>query len=336
MTVMKAVISYGPARPLVVEDRPVPDIGPGDVLVRIERCGICGSDLHAYDFAGVSSGTGSILGHEIAGTIAAMGSDVSGFSLGQRIGVYTATGCGTCAACLRGNITLCPSAQWVSGGYAEYIRVPASAAIALPEGISAAQAALIEPLTVGLYGLRTAGLVAGERVLVQGAGSIGLAAIWWARRLGAGRIVALSRSERRAEMARAMGADAFVTSGTDEVARVREALGGAPDLVAECVGATGMLGQAIEHAGLFGRVSSLGLGASPDPVVPVIAGMKGVTLYFPVGYAMDDFRETAHAIMDAPIDPLPMISSVIPLTDVPDRFAQLGGTHGETKVHIAP
>lgn len=336
MEMMRAVVSYGASQPLKLEQRPVPAIGPDDLLLKIERCGICGSDLHAHDFLESRGAAGSILGHEISGTIAKMGEAVSGFSVGKRIIVYTAIGCGKCKACQVGNATICPEAQWVSGGYAEYIRVPAAAAIALPGEMTPAQAGIVEPLAVSLYGLRVGGLTAGETILVLGAGSIGLAAIWWAKRLGAKRIVCMSRSARRADMALAMGADAFVAYNADEIAEVKAALGGAPDVVAECIGVTGGLEKAVAHAGLFGRVVSLGLGAKPDPVIPAAAGMKGVSIHFPVGYSMDDFRETARAVLDSDTDPQIMISSVISLEEVPEMFASLLGSHNQTKVHIAP
>jgi (R,R)-butanediol dehydrogenase/meso-butanediol dehydrogenase/diacetyl reductase len=336
MKTMRAAISYGAGAPLVIERRPVPEYGDLDLLIRIERCGICGSDLHAHDFDGIQNDAGTIPGHEIAGTIAAMGDSVSGFSIGERIAVYPAVGCGTCAACELGNPILCPSAEWVSGGYAEYIRIPAAAAIRIPADLNPEHAALIEPLTVSLYGLKVGKLVPDERVLILGAGSIALAAIYWAQRMGAKRVVAMSRTAHRSDMAVAMGADAFVTYGDDELARVQDQLGGKPDVVVECVGAPGMLDKAVGHAGLYGRVVSLGLSAKPEPIVPVMAGMKGVSLYFPVGYSMEDFRTTAEAIQSGVVDPAIMVSSVISLDEVPARFKTLQGVHNETKVHIAP
>jgi (R,R)-butanediol dehydrogenase/meso-butanediol dehydrogenase/diacetyl reductase len=333
---MRAAVSYGAGAPLVIERRPIPDCGPADLLIRIERCGICGSDLHAHDFEEARNEQGTIPGHEIAGTIVAKGDRVSTFSIGERIAVYPAVGCGTCTACERGNPILCPAAVWVSGGYAEFIRVPVAAAIRLPADLDPEHAALIEPLTVSLYGLKVGQLAKGERVLVLGAGSIALTAIYWARRMGAGKVVAMSRTPHRAELATAMGADGFVTYSADEQDRVRESLGGRPDVVVECIGAPGMLDKAIAHAGLYGRVVSLGLSAKPEAIVPAMAGMKGVSLYFPVGYAMDDFRATAEAIRGGSVDPAIMVSSVIPLEAVPERFKALQGAHSETKVHIAP
>lgn len=97
-----------------------------------------------------------------------------------------------------------------------------------------------------------------------------------------------------------------------------------------------MLDKAVRHADLFGRVVSLGISAKTEPIVPSIAGMKGVSLYFPVGYSMDDFRTTAEAIKSGDIDPAIMVSSVITLEAVPERFKALQGKHGDTKVHIAP
>ena len=203
-------------------------------------------------------------------------------------------------------------------------------------GKQAQHAALIEPLTVSLYGLKVGKLVRGERVLVLGAGSIALAAIYWARRMGAKKVVVMSRTARRADMATAMGADAFVTYGDDEQVRMQQQLEGNPDVVVECVGAPGMLDKAVRHAGLYGRVVSLGLGAKPETIVPVVAGMKGVSLCFPVGYSMDDFRTTIDAVRNGAVDPAIMVSSVIPLEAVPERFKGLQGHHNETKVHIAP
>ncbi len=336
MAMMQAVVSYGAHQPLKLEQRPVPAIGPNDLLIKIERCGICGSDLHAHDFLDDEGSTGSILGHEISGVVTRIGDEVQGFAIGQRIVVYTAVGCGACKACQIGNATICPDAQWVSGGYAEYICVPAIAAIAVPENLSPAQAALIEPLAVSLYGLRAANISAGERVLVHGAGSIALAAIWWAKRLGAGKVVCLYRSARREQMARAMGADAFITNNDDEAVEIITALGGSPEVAAECIGVSGALERAVTHAGLMGRVVSLGLGATADPIIPAAAGMKGVSIQFPVGYTMQDFHDTIGALLDHAIDPQIMISSVVSLKDVPETFAALSGSHNQTKVHIAP
>ena len=163
-------------------------------------------------------------------------------------------------------------------GYAELARVPVSVATRLPAVLSMADGALIEPLAVSLYGVRHARIQPGDRVLVLGGGTVALYAIYWARRLGAGRIVAMSRSKRRRELCLQMGADSFVACGDDEVSAVTEELGGSPEIVFECVGATAMLNKAVIHASQFGRVISLGFCTSPDPLIPAMAAYKCVSL----------------------------------------------------------
>ena len=184
--------------------------------------------------------------------------------------------------------------------------------------------------------MRLAELRPGAHVVVLGAGTIALATIYWARRSGAGRIVALSRSPRRAELALRMGADAFLAYGEDELAEAADALGGPAEAVFECVGAPGFLGRAIDHAGLMGQVLSLGFGAEPDPIVPAVAGFHGVTLKFPVGYSHQDFRHVARVMTQGHVDPKIMISSTVALDDLPAAFEDLLGANAQTKVQVAP
>jgi threonine dehydrogenase-like Zn-dependent dehydrogenase len=173
-------------------------------------------------------------------------------------------------------------------------------------------------------------------VLVLGGGAVGLTTIYWARRMGAGRIVAASRSARRRDMCLAMGADAFVAFGNDEAGEVIEALGGAPQVVYECVGAEGMLAKAIAHAGLYGTVTSLGFCTHADPIVPALGAYKCVTLQFLVGYGLEDFRQTADHLDSGHVDPTAIVTSTIPLAALPATMDLLRGPNAETKVHVLP
>jgi threonine dehydrogenase-like Zn-dependent dehydrogenase len=222
------------------------------------------------------------------------------------------------------------------GGYAELIRVPTSSTIKLPSTLSAADGALIEPLAVGLYGVRMSNIQPGDRVLVLGAGSVALCTIYWAKRLGAGRIVAMSRSARRKGLVLEMGASGFVQYGDNEVNEAIEALGGKPDIVFECVGTPGFLMKGIQHARTLGKVVSMGFCTSPDPVIPAAAGWKGVTLQFPVGYTLRDFQHVADVMDEGFVDPKILISSVVSLADLPTQFELLRSPNNETKVHVAP
>ncbi len=333
---MKAAVYPGAGQPLVLEDLPDPEPGPEDVVVKVHRCGICGTDLHMTEGHQWQFAPGTVPGHEYAGEVVAVGAKVTGIRTGDLITALPSTGCGQCEACHRGNLALCHNAPGVMGGFAELMRIPAGVAVKLPATLSVADGALIEPLAVGLYATRMSHIQPGDRVLVLGAGSVALCAIYWARRLGAGRIVAMSRSVRRRHMALDMGAQAYVQYGENEIGEVLEALGGQPDIVFECVGKPGFVTKGIQHVRDFGRVVSLGFCTAPDSFVPAVAGFKGVSLQFPVGYSLKDFRYVADVMDAGHVDPKVLISSVVTLDELPAAFEALRAPNDETKVQIAP
>lgn len=333
---MKAAIYAGRGGPVRIETLPDPVPGPGDVIVRVARCGICGTDLAMTSGGGWDYGADSQFGHEFAGEVVAIGREVESLRLGDRIAVLPSVACGACAICeTQGNNVLCRSSTDVlTGGFAELARLPARNATLLPASLSFADGALIEPLAIALYGLQMARIVPGERVLVLGSGSVASYAIYWARRLGAGRVVAMSRSTRRQALVREMGADALVPFGADELAEVVEALGGPPSVVLECVGAEGMLGKAIQHAAPFARVVSLGFCMTPDPVLPAVAAYKCLSLHFSVGYTMREFTYIADAMDKGHCDPKVSITTTVALDELPAMLKRMRGPHEETKVHV--
>lgn len=334
---MKAAVYHGEGKALTVENLDDPTPGPEDVILKVHRCGICGTDLHMTSGHHFDFPVGTVPGHEYAGEVVAVGKKVKGFKTGDLIAGLPSTGCGRadCEACKHGNNTLCKAAPGVMGGFAEFVRVPQSVAVALPESLSLVDGALIEPLAVGLYGCRQADIRPGDKVLVLGAGSVALCAIYWARRLGAGKIVAMSRSPARRDMTQAMGADGFVCYGDNEGNEAIEALGGSPDVVLECVGVPGMLSKSISHAKLFGRVVSMGFCTAPDSVMPAMAAMKAVSLVFPVGYTMKDFQHVANVMDKGHVDPKLLVSSVVSLDELPATIERLRAANTETKVHVS-
>ena len=333
---MKAAVfqGAGKGRALAIETLDDPEPRPGDVIVKVQRCGICGTDLHMTSGHGWDFPTGAVIGHEYAGEVVAVGTAVERFREGDRVSGMAQAGCGQCEACFRGLPLLCVKADGGMGGFGEYLRLAEGAAVRLPQTLSIADGALVEPLAVGLHGVRMADMQMGARVLVLGAGSVGLAAIFWARRLGAGRVVAASRSMTREAMALEMGADAFVQTGEGEIERVIEALGGQPEIVLECAGAVGLLGQAISHVKTFGQVLSLGFCTSPDPVIPGLAAFRQVRISFPLAYSPGEFRHVADMMLAGKIDPKAMITSTIALDDLPETFEALRGPNDQTKVHV--
>lgn len=331
---MRAVFFDKVGEPLQLVTMPDPEPGEGEMIIQVRRCGICGSDVHLTQMHGFYPEQ-SVLGHEFAGEVVALGKGVEGYKIGDHVSALPAAGCGACQPCLQGAPLLCEKGvRGYAGGFADFMRISASTSIHLPQTVSMSDGALVEPLSVSLHGVAMAKLQPGARVLVVGAGAIGLAAIYWARRMGAGRIVAISRSRRRAEMAVAMGADAFVTTGETEVEDVREALGGAPQVVFEAIGAVGGLQQSINHVATNGTVVSLGFCLKPDPILPSITTFKQVTLIFSMAYTLGEFQFCADSLSNGHVDPKMMISNTIRLEDVPDMVASMqAGTASEVKVH---
>ena len=190
---MRAAVMQGLHKPLVIETVPDPRPGEGEVVVEVGRCGICGSDLHMTEDAAYGQGAGSILGHEFAGEVVELGKGVEGLTKGDLVAVSPLKSCGTCPACLAGNVSWCEKFGLQGGGYAEYALTKPNQCVKLPKSASLADGAIIEPLAVALHGVAMSGMRIGDKVLILGAGPIGLAAAFWARRMGAGRVVGSCR-----------------------------------------------------------------------------------------------------------------------------------------------
>jgi 2-desacetyl-2-hydroxyethyl bacteriochlorophyllide A dehydrogenase len=333
---MRAAVFRGAGREraLQIETLPDPTPGPRDLIVKVGRCGICGTDMHMTSGHGWDFPVGTVPGHEYAWEVVAVGKDVERYRVGDRVAGMAKAGCGACEACFHGITLLCEKADGEMGGFGEFLRLPEGAATGLPQTFSLADGALVEPMAIGLHGVMAAQMALGAKVLVLGAGSVGLAAIFWAKRLGAGRVVAASRSMRRAEMALAMGADAFVQTGPDEIGEVVEALAGSPEIVLECAGAVGLLGQAISHVKTFGQVVSLGFCTAPDPIVPGVASYKQARISFPLCYTPGEFERAANLLLAGKVDPKVMITGTVGLDDLPAMVERLREPNEHSKVHV--
>lgn len=333
---MRAAVFKQGGKPWAIELRPIPVPSKGEALIRVGRCGVCGTDINMTSGNGYDFPCDSILGHEFAGEVVDLGPGVDNLQVGDLVTALPAAGCGKCEVCLDGLQVICRQMQPYSAGYAEYMLIAARTAVKLPQSLSLADGALVEPLAVGLHGVRLSGLKDGARVLVLGAGSVGLAATFWARQLGAARVVAISRSSRREEKAMLLGAHSFVQTGEDDTPQIYEALGGMPDVVLETGGAAGMLARSIELVKPNGHVVSLGFCMAPDPVVPGAASYKQARLTFSMAWTLDEFQTCADHLHAGHVEPRHMISNTIPLSDLPDKIEEMRGTHSETKVQVAP
>jgi (R,R)-butanediol dehydrogenase/meso-butanediol dehydrogenase/diacetyl reductase len=333
---MKAAVFHGLDRPLAIESVPDPNPASDEIVIKVGRCGICGSDLHMTrePLFGLQSGT--VLGHEFAGEIVELGKDVTGFKTGDRVAVAPLRGCGSCASCLAGEPSWCRRMMLQGGGYAEFATATAPQCATLPDGTSLADGALVEPLAVALHGVALSGLTPGSRVLVMGAGPIGIAVAFWARRLGASRVVVCDVFDRQAVLVREMGASAFVTIDSDPAHNIEVACGGAPDIVFECVGRPGILAQALEHVRPRGTIVMLGLCTSPDSFIPFAAVQKEVRFQTSAFFYMREFQAALDVFERGQASPRAMVTETIQLAAMPEVFEGLRRPTHQCKVMVRP
>ena len=270
LTLRKTVAAFG----LDLGEAPEPEApGPGAVLVRVENVGICGSDVHAYEW---SEGYGFmaphlpvVMGHEFAGVVAAIGPGVSTLAPGQRVAVMPGIPCGQCAACLRSEPRGCTRRATigltVDGGFARHVRAPAANCLPLPEGVDTELGALAEPLAVGCEGVLTAGIGLGETVLVMGPGTIGQALAIMARAAGARVIISGRADGPRFDVLRALGFEEILDVAEAPLREQVLALtGGAPvDAVLEATGIPATIQEGLGVLRKDGRLVAVGIHAAP-------------------------------------------------------------------------
>jgi L-idonate 5-dehydrogenase len=272
---MRALVIHG-VHDLRLEE--VADVapGPGEVAVDIAVGGICGSDLHYFNDGRVGDFAlrePMILGHEVAGIVAAVGDGVTALPLGLRVAVHPARPCGTCGPCTAGRANLCPNTRFlgsaarfphVQGGFCDRLVVSAGQIVPVPDHVPLERAVLAEPLAVALHAIRRAGSVAGRDVLVTGAGPIGVLVALWAAHEGAARIVVTDLLDEPLAIARAVGATDPINIGTDG-AVVPEV-----DVAIEASGSPAGLAACIRAVRPGGRIVTVGL---PPGTVPIPANL---------------------------------------------------------------
>jgi (R,R)-butanediol dehydrogenase / meso-butanediol dehydrogenase / diacetyl reductase len=325
---------------MMVIDAPEPAARAGEVVLKVHNCGICGSDLHACQY-GLGMPEGSIMGHEFCGEIREIGAGVSGFRVGERVAGLPFVFCGECERCRSGMEIHCLKLKGLGlgqlpGAYAEFVACSAASLFKLPDNISSRDGALVEPLSVGLHGVKRSRLKAGMTVLVMGAGPIGLATLTWLKAKGA-TVVVSELAEGRGELARKLGADVIVNPRAQDPAdKVREMTGYNPQLVFECIGVKGTLGQAIGMVAPRGQVVVVGVCMEADEIQPLQCIMREVDVSFVLGYDPADFDETISALATGKIKPQPMVTDIIGVEQVPEMFQTLRrpGTHAKVLVEF--
>ncbi len=342
---MKALVKTQPAPGAEIKTVPDPTPLPDEVIIKVRRVAVCGTDLHIYGWDRWSQNRihpPLVFGHEFVGEVVALGARAEGVKLGDLVACETHVADTTCHLCRRGLMHVCENVKILGvdrdGAYAEFVAVPARNCWRVPPDMPLAVAAALEPLGNAVHTV-LAGEIAGCSALVTGCGPIGLFSIAVARACGAGPIIASDVNAYRLDLARKIGADAVIdATREDVVARVRDATDGrGADVVLEMSGHPSAIRQGLSAARNAGRVSLLGLPSDPFELdmTPLVI-FKGLTVQGINGRLMfQTWRQMNELLASGRLDIRPAITHVMPITDYADAMKQLqGGEAG--KIVLVP
>lgn len=333
---MKAVVLFGQGDMRLVDDYPVPQPGPEEVIIKVEACAICATDpkILAEGWPNHPPYGQFVFGHEYAGTIAALGEGVTKFNIGDRVAVEPHKGCGICDNCRDGLYTTCLNygnlklghrhyGFTANGGYAEYAGIHLNCVSKIPDSTSIDVATLMTTAGTSLYGIRRiGGIRAGETVVVSGPGPVGLMAVVLARLLGAGTIILTGTRPERLEIGSKLGADITINATEENVVERVMALtdGFGADVVLECAGLPQAQIEAVEYTKKSGRIALIGHHKEPVPLDTKKIVLSNLTL---AGSRGEGERSVARslALLSRPtIDLSPLITHTFPLDEIHRAF----------------
>lgn len=330
-----------------LQEVPVPEVGPDDVLIQVKACGICGSDVHGMDGSTGRRIPPVIMGHEAAGLIAEVGASVVGWQVGDRVTFDSTVYCGRCYFCRRGLVNLCDDRRVLgvscdeyrqNGAFAEYVVVPQRVLYRLPEGLSFERAAMVEALSVAFHAVGRAPVTLNDTAVVVGAGMIGLLVVQSLRLAGCGRIVAVDVDEGRLELARKLGAAEVLRSDRADVpAAVRALTGGrGADLAFEVVGISPTLELATQCLRKGAALTLIGNVAPTAELLLQAVVTRQLTLYGSCA-SSGEYPSCLEMIDRGAVDVEPLISAVAPLAEGAAWFDRLYRREpGLMKVILAP
>lgn len=321
---MKAMAIVSPGRAEIV-DVPQPIPGPGEVAINLTFVGFCGSDLTSYRGLNPLVSYPRVPGHEIAGTVAGLGAEVDGFSIGQTVTVLPYFNCGDCRACRAGKPNACVNNQTMGvqreGAMTAQIVVPQEKVIAV-SGLSLRDAALVEPCSVGFHAVSRAQVAPGETVVVLGCGMIGLGAMLGSLRQG-GTVIAVDVSRKKVEIAHQAGASHIVCAEDGDVAaQIYAILPEGPDVVIEAVGAQATFLQAVDLVGQCGRVVYIGYAKDPVAYDTKRFLTKEIDIRGSRNALRSDFEDVVEWLRGHPEAGDLIISGVVDLDQAPEALAE--------------
>lgn len=330
---------------LEIADLPLPAVGADDVLVRVEACGICGSDVHGYDGSTGRRIPPIVMGHEAAGTVEAAGANVHGYAKGDRVTFDSTIYCGECAYCARGEINLCNNRQVIGvscgdyrryGAFAEYVSVPERILYRLPDNFSFSEAAMLEAVSVALHGVRVSEVKGGETALVIGAGMIGLLTLQAARAAGCKRVFIADVDASRLELARQVGADEVIRSADLQARILQLTQGEGVDLTLEAVGRNETVTAAIDATRKGGTVTLIG-NIKPEVTLPLQKVVSRQIRLQGSCASAGEYPQAIELIACGKIQVKPLITAVAALEEGPRWFERLhSGEPNLMKVILSP
>ena len=318
---------------LSLTEQPAPRPGPDELLIQVAACGICGSDVHGFDGSTGRRIPPIVMGHEAAGIVTSVGTNVREFAPGDRVTFDSTVYCGACSFCLRGEINLCDRRQVIgvscgeyrrAGAFAEFITVPARIAYHLPDSFSFADAAMLEAVSVALHGVAVSQMAGEDSVLVIGAGMIGLLLLQAARIGGASRVFVADVDATRLKLAADLGADCTIQATgaalVDEVLRLTDGAG--VDVVLEAVGLNETIASAIDCARKGGTITLVG-NISPQVTLPLQKVVSRQIRLQGSCASAGEYPRAIELIADGKIKVKPLITAIAPLSDGPFWFGRL-------------
>lgn len=334
------------AKKLLIDEIDTPQPQAGQVQIRVRAGGICGSDL-SYYFKGKSGDFAVrepfVLGHEVAGEIAALGEGVTGLRVGQRVAVNPGLNCGTCRFCVKGMPNHCLNMRFMGsastfphmqGMFRQYITAAARQCVPVPDSLDYAQASMAEPLAVALHALKQAGSLVGAKMLLVGCGPIGCIVLAAARRAGAHRIVAVDIAPKALQMAASLGADETVLASDHARIEQWSRERGTFDVVIEASGSPAGLDTGLRAVLAGGAVIQLGnLPAGQSPVAANLVMAKELRYQGSFRFT-DEYVIAADELASQRIDLRPLMTHAFPLADANHAFEVAQDRNQSMKVHL--
>jgi L-iditol 2-dehydrogenase len=342
---MKAMVLTAYKR-LEIQEVPRPEPGPHDVLVGVRACGICGSDVHGYDGSSGRRIPPIVMGHEAAGVVEAVGSEVRRFRPGDRVTFDSTVHCGECGFCRAGQINLCDRRQVIGvspgeyrrhGAFAEAVVVPDRIVCGVPDAVPLEHAAMVEPLSVAVHAVRRARIAAGDKAIVVGCGMIGLLTIQAAKAAGASSLVAVDLDESRLAQAARLGADVTLGAREDVAARIAELTGGrGVDVAFEAVGAAAPIATAVRALRKGGTLVLIG-NVTPKVEIDLQAIVTRELSVLGTCASCGEYPESLALLARGAVRLEGLITATAPLEEGPAWFERLyAGERGVMKVILQP